>query len=112
MEITKATSSPVTPAAAANPPAKIGRPERSRKRWEMTSANVRFFLLKPGSTADKPELGREMASEGEALIEAFRTGQIFLTVVAWKPVAEMDGDYGPKIVKEAMPAKEATLPRT
>jgi hypothetical protein len=69
----------------------------------MTPANVRFFLLKPGSTADKPELGREMPSEAEALVEAFRTGQVFVTVVAWKAVPEIDGDYGPKIVKEAMP---------
>lgn len=100
MEITKPTSPSAPPAAAG----KNGR-ERGRRRWEMTSANVRFFLLKPGSTADKPELGREMASEGEALVEAFRTGQIFLTVVAWKAVPEMEGDYGPKIVKEAMPVK-------
>jgi hypothetical protein len=101
MEIAK-TTPPAPPAPAASTSPKTGRPERGRRRWEMTSANVRFFLLKPGSTAEKPELGREMASEGEGLVEAFRTGQIFLTVVAWKAVPEMDGDCGPKIVKEAL----------
>jgi hypothetical protein len=69
----------------------------------MTSANVRFFLLKPGSSPDKPELGREIASENEALVEAFRTGQAFITVVTWKAVPDLDGEYGPKIVKEALP---------
>jgi hypothetical protein len=102
MEITK-TAPPGAPASSASSPGKNGKPERGRRRWEMTSANVRFFLLKPGSTADRPELGREMASEGEALVEAFRTGQTFFTVVAWKAVPDMDGDYGPKIVKEALP---------
>jgi len=72
MELTKtAPPGPPTPASSSG---KNGRPERGRKRWEMTSANVRFFLLKPGSSADKPELGREMASENEALVEAFRNG--------------------------------------
>jgi hypothetical protein len=102
MEVTK-TTPPGAPALAASAPGKNGRPERGRKRWEMTSANVRFFLLKPGSTADKPELGREMASEAEALVEAFRTGQTFFTLVVWKAVPDMDSDYGPKIVKEALP---------
>lgn len=72
-----------------------------RRRSEMTSANVRFFMLKAGSSTEKPELGREMASEGEALVEAFRTGQPFFTLVAWKAIPELE-DGGPKIVKQAM----------
>ena len=102
MELTK-TGPSATPTAVSSTPGKNGRPERGRKRWEMTSVNVRFFLLKPGSSADKPELGREIASENEALVEAFRTGQTFFTVVAWKAVPELDSEYGPKIVKEALP---------
>ena len=72
-----------------------------RRRWEMTSENVRYFLPKSGSSTDKPELGPEVASEGEALVSAFRTGQVFYTLVAWKAVPELSGSE-PKIVKQAL----------
>ncbi len=78
-------------------PNKSGR----RRRWDMTSANVRFFLLKPGSSAEKPELGQEVASEGEALVNAFKSGQVFYTLVAWKAAPELTGDE-PRIVKQAL----------
>jgi hypothetical protein len=60
--------------------------------------------MKPGSSPDKPELGQEMASEGEALIEAFRSAQPFYTVTAWKAVPEVNGG-NPVIVKQAMAPK-------
>jgi hypothetical protein len=80
-----------------------GTSERNgrRRRWEMTSENVRYFLPKPGSAQEKPELGQEMASEGEALVQAFRSGQVFYTLVAWKAVPEINGNE-PKIVKQAL----------
>jgi hypothetical protein len=56
----------------------------------MTSANARYFLTKPGTLPEKPELGREMTSEAEALVEAFKTGQPFFTLVAWKAASEID----------------------
>jgi hypothetical protein len=91
-----------TPEPAAQSTAgKNGRGERGRRRWEMTSANVRYFLPKPGTSPEKPELGREMASEAEALVEAFKTGQPFFTLVAWKAASEID-DGAPRIVKEAL----------
>jgi hypothetical protein len=78
-----------------------GTPERNgrRRRWEMTSENVRYFLPKPGSSGEKPELGQEMASEGEALVQAFKSGQVFYTLVAWKAVPEINGNE-PRIVKQ------------
>jgi len=72
-----------------------------RRRWEMTSENVRYFLPKPGSSSEKPELGQEMTNEGEALVEAFKSGQVFYTVVAWKAAPEINGNE-PKIVKQAL----------
>ncbi len=72
-----------------------------RRRWEMTSENVRYFLPKAGSSPERPELGQEMTSEGEALVQAFRSGQVFYTVVAWKAVPEVDGNE-PRIVKQAL----------
>jgi hypothetical protein len=80
-----------------------GTSERNsrRRRWEMTSENVRYFLPKPGSVQEKPELGQEMASEGEALVQAFKSGEVFYTLVAWKAVPEVNG-YEPRIVKQAL----------
>lgn len=73
-----------------------------RRRWEMTSENVRYFLPKAGISTDKPELGQEMPTEGEALVEAFKSGQIFYTLVTWRAVPEMNGSE-PRIVKRALP---------
>jgi hypothetical protein len=76
-----------------------------RRRWEMTSADVRYFLPKPGSSPDEPELGREVTSEADALLDAFRTDQPFYTVVVWKAVSETE-DGVPRIVKEAMKRRQ------
>ncbi len=73
-----------------------------RKRRNSSDANLRYFLPKPGSSAAKPELGQEMASEGEALIEAFKNGQPFYTLTAWKAVPEVNGGGSPMIVKQAV----------
>lgn len=77
---------------------------RSRRRRNGSDAPLRYFLLKPGSSPAKPELGQELASEGEALIEAFRTGQPFYTVSAWKAVPEVNGG-NPVIVRQAVAQK-------
>jgi hypothetical protein len=79
--------------------AKNGRGER-RRRSE-AAAEVRYFLPKPGTSADKPELGREMANEAEALVEAFRKDQPVFTVGVWKAVTENE-DGVPRIVREAV----------
>lgn len=76
-----------------------------RRRRNGNDAPFRYFLVKPGSSPAKPELGQEMASEGEALIEAFRTGQPFYTVTAWKAVPEVNGGGNPVIVKQAVALK-------
>ena len=75
-----------------------------RRRRSGNDTELRYFLVKPGSSPAKPELGLEMASEGEALIEAFRTGQPFYTVTAWKAVPEVNGG-NPVIVKQAVALK-------
>jgi hypothetical protein len=75
-----------------------------RRRRNGNDASLRYFLIKPGSTPAKPELGQEMASEGEALIEAFRSGQPFYTVTAWRAVPEVNGG-SPVIVKQAVATK-------
>ena len=81
----------------------IATPEKNgrRRRWEMGIDNVRYFLPKTGSSGDNPELGQELATEGEALVQAFKTGQVFYTVVAWKAMPEINGNE-PRIVKQAL----------
>src|ERR1700746_694078 len=95
MESGKPVTEPTAPGAAGKNGA--GR----RRRWEMTSADVRYFLIKPGTSADKPELGREVTNEADALVEAFKTDQPFFTLVAWKAVSENENGI-PRIVKEAL----------
>jgi hypothetical protein len=75
-----------------------------RRRRKVNDANLRYFLIKPESSPANPELGQEMASEGEALIEAFRTGQPFYTVTVWKAIPEVNGG-NPVIVKQALAPK-------
>ena len=91
---------------AAQPPTAVRTDgaNSSRRRRNRNDANLRYFLIKPGSSAARPELGQEMASEGEALIEAFRSGQPFYTVTAWKAVPEVNGG-NPVIVKQAVAQK-------
>jgi len=72
------------------------------KRHAMNDGNLRYFLPKASSSPSKPELGQEMASEGEALIEAFKNGQPFYTLTAWKAVPEVNGRSSPVIVKQAL----------
>jgi hypothetical protein len=75
-----------------------------RRRRNGHDSNLRYFLMKQGSSPAKPELGQEMTSEGEALVEAFRNGQPFYTVTAWKAVPEVNRG-NPVIVKQVVPVK-------
>jgi hypothetical protein len=75
-------------------------PARRKKRGD-EDGNLRYFLPRTGSSPAKPELGQEMSSEGEALIEAFKSGQPFYTLTAWKAVPEVNGS-NPVIVRQAI----------
>ena len=77
-----------------------------RKRQTAYDVGVRYFLPKPGSSAATPELGQEVASEGEALIQAFRNGQTFYTLAAWKAMPEVNRGGSPVIVKQAVAPKQ------
>lgn len=78
-------------------------PASSRRRRRSAAAveRVRYFLPKTGSSSDKPELGQEAASEAEALVEAFRSTQVFYTLVAWSAVPELNGSEA-KITKRPL----------
>ena len=76
-------------------------PSARRKKRASEDGNLRYFLPRTGSSPTKPELGQEMASEGEALIEAFKSGQPFYTLTEWKAVPEVNGS-NPVIVRQAI----------
>jgi hypothetical protein len=99
MEANKTTNETATPVSSTGQ----GESRNGRRgRWEMNSDNVRYFLPKPGSSASKPELGQEMTDEGGTLVEAFKSGQVFYTLVAWKATTKINGGR-PEIVKQVMP---------
>ena len=90
-------------ATAGGEPSRTLETTHSRRRKRSGDAdNLRYFLPKVGSSLTKPELGEEMACEGQALIEAFKNGQHFYTLTAWKAVPEVNGNSGPVIVKHAV----------
>ena len=93
------------PKTSSSTPAAASSTSPRRKRRSGDAAGVRYFLPKPGSSQATPELGQEVASQGEALIQAFRSGQPFYTLTAWKAVPEVNGGGSPVIVKQAVAPK-------
>ena len=80
-------------------PAQASVPRRARRSRQQTEEVVRYFLAKEGSSIEKPELGAEVASEGEALIKAFQSKNgVIYTVLAYKAEAEIQGG-SPTLVK-------------
>jgi predicted extracellular nuclease len=73
-------------------PTQVSKPRNTRKSRQQTEEGVRYFLAKDGSSIEKPELGTEVASEGEALIKAFQSKNgVIYTVLAYKAEAEIHG---------------------
>ena len=85
----------------------VGGTNARRRHRNGSDPNLRYFLPKSGSSPAKPELGQEMVNEGEALIEALKSGQTFFTVAVWKSVPEVNGGGNPVIVKQAVVQKPA-----
>ena len=80
-------------------PAQASEARRARRPRQQTEEVARYFLAKEGSSVEKPELGAEVASEGEALIKAFQSKNgVIYTLFAYKAEAEMQGG-SPTLVK-------------
>ena len=83
-------------------PANASEPRRARRPRQQTEEVARYFLAKEGSTVEKPELGVEVATEGEALIKAFQSKNgVIYTLLAYKAEAEMQGG-SPTLVKRPL----------
>jgi len=81
------------------PSTQVSEPKKSRKTRQRAEEVIRYFLGKEGSSIEKPELGAEVATEGEALIKAFQSKNgVIYTLLAYKAEAEMKGG-SPTLIK-------------
>ena len=84
------------------PGAQSAESKRGRRSRQQAEEVVRYFLAKDGSSAEKPELGVEVPSEGEALIKAFQSKNgVIYTLLAYKAEAEIQGG-SPTLVKRPL----------
>ena len=72
---------------------------RRTRRQNNDGGRPRYFLPKPGSSLEHPELGQELSAEGDALIRSFQSNQHFYVLTVWKAVAEQNGG-NPVIMKQ------------
>jgi hypothetical protein len=64
---------------------------RSTPQEQAPTGTVRFFLAKAGANGTVPSLDREIATEGEAKIEALKTGLNYYSVIEWRATADFAG---------------------
>jgi hypothetical protein len=89
-----------TSGGASTGPGEAAKGRRPRRTG--IEIDLRYFLPANDSSISAPKLGQEAASEGEALIQAFKSGQHFYTLAVWKAVPEVNGGGSPVIVKQAV----------
>ena len=83
-------------------PTQVSKPGSTRKSRRRVEEGVRYFLAKDGSSIEKPDLGAEVSSEGEALIKAFQSKNgVIYTLLAYKAEAEIQGG-SPTLVKRPL----------
>jgi len=61
-----------------------------RRRRNGNDPNLSYFLIKPGSSPAKPELGQEVQAKERRRSRHSENGQPFYTVTAWKAVPEVN----------------------
>lgn len=79
---------------------------RKANDTESGDTGCRFFLPKAGGSGESPVFGREFAREGEAMVEALKSGITYYAVTEWRPVADLSGKT-PKVRKETVIHKHA-----
>ena len=97
MSTAAVTTMPAQPAATES-----STPRKTRRTRQQSEEVARYFLAKEGSSIEKPELGVEAASEGDALIKAFQSKNgVIYSVLAYKAEAEMQGG-SPTLIKRTL----------
>ena len=71
---------------------------------EENSVGMRYFLAKTNANGSAPALDREVATEGEALVEALRLGVTFYAVREFRVVPDF-AERVPQLKKEAVHSK-------
>ena len=84
-------------------PSSRGRRSRSES-GEENNQHARYFLGKAGSDGGTPALDREVASEGEALVEALRLGVTYYAIEEFRVVPDFSGRR-PQLKKESVQSK-------
>ena len=97
-----ATSSIAEPKASAGKKGQGSRRRRGAKVAELSAA--RFFLIKTSGNG-AVELGQEIASENEAMVESFRGGGSYAVVTEWKAAVDLSTG-APVIKKEAVKSEK------
>lgn len=92
------------------PEAEPDQPARTRRHRENADDEhgngvVRYFLSKTGSNGGSPSLEKELATEGEALVESLRQGVTFYAIQEFRAIADLSGRR-PQLTKEPIPAKK------
>jgi hypothetical protein len=81
------------------------RARRTRtESGQETNEHARYFLGKADNTGPTPALDREVSSEGEALVEALRSGVTYYTLQEFRVVPDFSGRR-PQLKKEPVQAK-------
>ena len=99
---TEATSSIAEAKASGGKKGQGSRRWRGAKVAELSAA--RFFVIKTTGNG-AVELGQEIASENEAMVESFRGGGNYAVVTEWKAAVDLSTG-APVIKKEAVKAEK------
>ena len=87
---------------SANTVARTRRPRASSD--EENNGNARYFLAEANGNNGSLALGREVASEGEALVDALRLGVTYYEIQEYRVVPDFSGRK-PLLGKEAVSSK-------
>lgn len=74
---------------------------RPAAQLQVPAGITRFFLAKAGANGNTPALDRELTTEGEAKIEALKSGLNYYSVVEWHATADFAGK-NPLVKSEAV----------
>lgn len=74
------------------------RPAQAEPEGEVVA---RYFLSGKEMNGGSPSLGREMATENDALVESLKTGVDFYAITEYRAVTDLSGK-APLIKKEAV----------
>ncbi len=74
---------------------------RTAAEEQVPAGTTRFFLAKAGANGSTPALDLEMATEGEAKIEALKSGLNYYSLVEWRATADFAGK-NPQVRSEAV----------